>query len=86
MDDNCPFCGAEHWDKGEYNCRTIQQHLPIQEWIRSTLCYETEITRLKSLVREMGRMLTDFETFVAAKYNLGDLINRPEVRAILEEK
>ena len=88
--DKCPFCGAEKtWELNHptginqnFACETARRG---EIWIRGEPCYETEIVALKKLVREMGDVVDRFG-IVVLRPQLRSILNRPEVRAILEEK
>lgn len=96
--DNCPFCGAERLtDKPNvyYFKRHTVSALDKLFYHRGTPCYEAEITALKALVREMGEVLSQVETWnylpipsiniISAVFASAQILNRPKVRAILEE-
>ena len=60
--------------------------------IRGEVCYENELTALKSLVREMGNMLNEWayatESFggVVNRFSkTQDILARTEVKAIIED-
>jgi len=94
--DRCPFCGAKEVRRMSgpsgltilFACQNVffNGELDGIDSKRRPQCYETQLAALRSLVREMGTMLTDYETYVAGKFDLGKLINRPEVKAIMEGK
>jgi len=83
-----PTLGGHYWPCGTMKCASIRG-----EW-----CYETELAALKSLVREMGnKLLLSGQLLLKIKedgYRPKDLIleeitgllNRPEVRTIMEEE
>lgn len=54
MEDRCPFCGGEckYYDGESWNPGYLHNG-----WNRSWTCYETEIARLKTLVRDMEEIV-----------------------------
>jgi hypothetical protein len=96
-DDNiCEFCGA-YWNPHygmtpRYQCGTLAFLPGIPTWEkRSTKCYEAELAALRSLVQEMVPPLEQFRSVIQDKFNaetprLDELLNRPEVKAIMKEK
>ena len=95
VDEKCKFCGSsllkalddtpyfDCWMRRDYNCA------------RPYKCLKTELAALKSLVREMGKVIDNLsrgrccceQTIIPCRHCLSQrFMDLPEVRAIMEEK
>jgi len=84
--DKCPFCGAESESKLHYSLYKCGTWFSIthQDWNRKDQCYETQLaTQAKTITYlvELIRVGAVFNSFA-----MQEVLNRPEVKKIMEGK
>jgi hypothetical protein len=88
---SCPFCGVEGkstlsyplYECGTWWCE--KDH----SWIRKGPCYETELATLKKLINRciaIGMRFVKREDYWECLDDLQEILDRPEVKAIRNEK
>ena len=82
-EDKCPYCGSAGREiKTISGAETIEYKCGVRNGsikIRSPKCYETELTALKRLVREILKA-EGCDDFI----KMEEILNRPEVKEIMK--